>query len=539
MRSSLLDTMRELSHDRHAKPMNGVAGVSPDGRSSLAPAGCIVLLVLLSVVAPFVYQPRTPPAAIATIGVVTLVTAIATRAIRARPGFDSPEAPDPLYTLYLAAIVLVGPRPAIVLALGVPVLAELPSRSLSFGSVKRVLWDSVAAGATTIVAAIAFDLFVRAIPSHVLPFPGHLLAAMAATLVLWLSISLERTLADRPPRRSLLRSWGSSLLRPALRFQALLLVFGPLLPLAEVLDEGEFQLAWAVILVPLYAVYYLAILTTRLRDKTAELQLTVQLLSMARQREAELTGYAALITRAQEEERRRLARDLHDDTAQALVALSRGLDSLASRLDGTPLDAADARFVQELGDLANRSVESIRRACRDLRPSVLDDLGLAPALASLASDVTRRGLPCELLQSGAPVALVPEVEVSVYRIAQEALSNVRQHARATSASLELVYQPTQVRVCVRDDGIGFDYAATLARASATPYSAAPERLSGLGLLGMRERAALIGATLSVESAPASGTRITLTVPVAVAMLAPGAGTITRHPPCGMQGTELA
>ncbi len=120
----------------------------------------------------------------------------------------------------------------------------------------------------------------------------------------------------------------------------------------------------------------------------------------AREREAALEDYAALITHAQEEERRRLSRELHDDTAQTLVALSRGLDALSSRRPDQLVAEHDTRFIAELGDLAKRSLDSIRRACQDLRPSVLDDLGLAPALASLASSTTQRGLECEFEQEG-------------------------------------------------------------------------------------------------------------------------------------------
>src|SRR5262249_19578343 len=158
------------------------------------------------------------------------------------------------------------------------------------------------------------------------------------------------------------------------------------LPFVALLDNFRAEIAWILFLVPLYAIYCLAIAGVRLRQRTDQLQLSVEALTAAQRREMELTDYAALVTYVQEEERRRLARQLHDDAAQALIALARGLDALAARRgeDGA-LAARDRQFVDDLGRLAKRSLESIRRACQNLRPSVLDDLGLAPALESLVA----------------------------------------------------------------------------------------------------------------------------------------------------------
>ncbi|HEX6817557.1 MAG TPA: sensor histidine kinase, partial [Ktedonobacterales bacterium] len=214
------------------------------------------------------------------------------------------------------------------------------------------------------------------------------------------------------------------------------------------------------------------------------------------------------------EERRRLARDLHDDTAQALVALARGLDTLAGRRAGEGvLSGRDQRFVDELGVLAKRSLQSIRRACQNLRPSVLDDLGLAAALESLVTSVAlsdlASGTHCVYISIGPPApACAPEIEVTVYRIAQEAVSNALRHAHASAMEVHFGCQGDALYLCVRDDGRGF-----------VPATAARGEMCGseahLGLLGMRERAALIGATLRVNSAPGAGTVVELRLPLRV------------------------
>jgi signal transduction histidine kinase len=296
---------------------------------------------------------------------------------------------------------------------------------------------------------------------------------------------------------------------PALRFQALLLSVGPLLPLAELLDDIDSEFAWLLFLIPLCAVYYLALMSVRLEQGTHELEKTVMELKAARRREAELSDYAALITRAQEDERRRLARELHDDTAQALIALSRGLDTLASRRVEPPLSSIDVRFSEELGDLAKRTLESVRRACQDLRPSVLDDLGLSAALESLAHSESNRGPECTFQQHGEYAACAPEVEVTIYRVAQESLANARKHAQATATSLDLYYALDSIRLRVSDDGAGFDLQGLLENGATSETELRP----GLGLLGMRERAALIRAHLTISSAPHAGTTIVLSVPL--------------------------
>jgi signal transduction histidine kinase len=182
---------------------------------------------------------------------------------------------------------------------------------------------------------------------------------------------------------------------------------------------------------------------------------------------------------------------------------------LWSRRAEPPLSSIDVRFSEELGDLAKRTLESVRRACQDLRPSVLDDLGLSAALESLAHSLSSRGLDCDFQQQGESIAYAPEIEVTIYRIAQEALANARQHARATETSLDISYETDRIVLRVRDNGTGFDLPAKVGQ---IPSGGSDQR-PGLGLLGMRERAALIGAQLTIASLPHAGTTVTLTVPL--------------------------
>ncbi len=137
---------------------------------------------------------------------------------------------------------------------------------------------------------------------------------------------------------------------------------------------------------------------------------TLQDLSSARRRQDELRDYASLITRVQEEERRRLARELHDDTAQALIALSLGLDGLGRAISLLDLPEKDVLWFKNLQDLADRTLEGVRRACRDLRPSVLDDLGLRAALEWLSDSSSSRGVPCTFMCIGMPRPTPPEAQ---------------------------------------------------------------------------------------------------------------------------------
>jgi signal transduction histidine kinase len=482
-----------------------------------------ILLVVMGAVIVWAFwgpvwaEPSAPPQATLILYALTIGTALFVRIMRQRFGLDARSSlslPDPLYTLYLATLVLVGSTGAIVLAVLVPLLVGLPDVVRKPHNLPSILRQSAFAGVTTLLAGVVYVASAAPFASSSAQLHGHIVGAVLASAIMFVGAMGYRLLEQRlayPEQRLVWRSYIGS---PAIRFQLMMLVIGPLLPLAEVLDDFEAEVAWLLFLVPLSAIYYLALVSARLEQRTGELQETVTKLRQAREREAALEDYAALITSAQEEERYRLSRELHDDTAQTLVALSRGLDALSSPRPGQAVSEPDTRFIAELGDLAKRSLDSIRRACQDLRPSVLDDLGLAPALASLADSTTQRGLTCEFEQEGQcnrPSAR--EVEVTVYRIAQEALSNARRHAKATSARITLRCDAETMTLTVRDNGQGFAVAETFGRVRSPQVKGDANSRSGLGLRGMRERAGLIKASLDIESAPDDGTTVTLTVPL--------------------------
>src|SRR5215217_5873062 len=188
-----------------------------------------------------------------------------------------------------------------------------------------------------------------------------------------------------------------------------------------------------------------------------------------------------LAMRAQEEERRRLARDLHDEVNQALTAILLRLEALAQE---TPVERAPE--VAELKRLVNQAMDELLNLARQLRPSALDDHGLVPAIETqLKRFGARTGIEVRLDTRGDTDDLPEVVQTAIYRVAQEALTNVTRHAAATIVELDLAENRGGVELRVRDDGGGFDPSA-VARAD----SEAPSR--GLGLVGMAERARLVG-----------------------------------------------
>ena len=505
-------------------------------RTVIVPALIILALVTWALVLPHPV-PHSPPGAALVLAIITLGMAVLAHELRRQVDIRSRThvtLPDPLYLLYLAAYMLTGAPFALPLAAltpfvdAVPDLLRFRDRSDAVRPALAALRESAAATATTFVAG---ELYVHSTPV-LAPGLGMLraqvVAAVGASAVAFVAVLISRTLERSGPGAPFFGVFAQTMFSPAMRFQALLLSIGPLLPLADVLDDIEAEFAWILFLIPLGVVYYLALVSVRLEQRTNELQTTIGELVQARRREAELTGYAALITRAQEDERRRLARELHDDTAQALIALSRGLDALSSRQADPPLSARDTHFIRDLTELATRTLESVRRACQDLRPSVLDDLGLSAALESLAEATSRQGLPCSFEEDGERGTYAPELEVTVYRIAQEALSNARRHANASAAAIHITYADETLDLAVSDDGAGFDVEHVLREADGDGRNAGDgvrdgTSRPGLGLLGMRERAALIGARLRVEPAAGGGTRVSLHVPLRAAAAGSGGG----------------
>jgi signal transduction histidine kinase len=205
------------------------------------------------------------------------------------------------------------------------------------------------------------------------------------------------------------------------------------------------------------------------------------------ERTQQLQRLVGKVISAQEDERRRVARELHDETSQLLAALSMSLHA-------GPAAAANP------ADLLDRLQDGVQRIIVNLRPAVLDDLGLAAAINMLAETQLRRGgitVRCELAELECQ-RLSPAVEIAVFRIVQEAIVNIVRHSGATGVLIQGGVDDGHGWVEIEDDGNGFELEAVRPDGHS---------LRGVGLLGMRERAELLGGRLTIESAPGEGTRI--------------------------------
>ncbi len=219
--------------------------------------------------------------------------------------------------------------------------------------------------------------------------------------------------------------------------------------------------------------------------------------SMLERLDAERRRTSSAALAAQEEERARVARDLHDEVNQSLTALLLRLE--AARVQA-PVELAHE--LAETKALANRAMEELLMLARQLRPTALDDLGLKAALAGHVSELGRRGQIDASFDSRGDFSTLPaDVQLVVYRVAQEALSNAVQHSGADQVRVHLAREGDGVELTVGDDGSGFTFA---------------QAARGFGIAGMRERALLVGGELEVESRPELGTRVTLTVPLDLA-----------------------
>ncbi len=198
---------------------------------------------------------------------------------------------------------------------------------------------------------------------------------------------------------------------------------------------------------------------------------------------------------AQEEERTRIARDLHDEVNQSLTGLLLRLEALREQ---APYELA--REIDDTKSLANQAMQELLTLARQLRPTVLDDLGLKAALAGNVTELDRRGSLNVAFESDASSYsdLSADAQLVVYRVAQEALSNAAQHAEAKSVQVTLARRSDMVELTVEDDGRGFTF---------------DQASRGLGMGGMRERALLVGGDLRIESRPGVGTRVRLRVPI--------------------------
>ena len=222
--------------------------------------------------------------------------------------------------------------------------------------------------------------------------------------------------------------------------------------------------------------------------------------SMARQLEeaqAAMQNYIVAITRGQEEERKRLARELHDDTIQSLFALRQRVELAQKALEKDPTLAATR--LNDLKNMLSQTLDGVRRYVRDLRPAFLEEMGLIPALEMLAHEASAM-----LTIEGEERRLDPERELILFRMVQEALHNAAKYAQAQHISMQLSFEADEVRAIVEDDGVGFD-------APETP--AAYARNGHYGLMGMQERAQLFGGNVYVKSERGRGTKVVAYVPL--------------------------
>ncbi len=233
-----------------------------------------------------------------------------------------------------------------------------------------------------------------------------------------------------------------------------------------------------------------------------ELQKTGRELSAVRSREERMREYLSVASMAQEQERARIAREIHDGAIQYLVAMRRKLDLL--RKDPFLKSPGSKETVADLDSLLDTATTDLRQFARNLRPPVLDDFGLVSACEWLADQTAKEGIKVVFSPVGELRRLPPEIEISAFRIVQEALSNVVKHSAATIAELNLDFGPESLSISVSDNGVGFVVEGS---------SGSLGRGGQMGLVGMFERAELMGASMDITSEPGQGTRLLVSIPL--------------------------
>jgi PAS domain S-box-containing protein len=227
-----------------------------------------------------------------------------------------------------------------------------------------------------------------------------------------------------------------------------------------------------------------------LRDITEELN-----------REASRKAYTAFVIRAQEEERQRIARELHDQTIQALSLHCRQLDMIEMSIE--PLSNPAIHELQKARRDVEEIVDGLREFATGLRPPALDNLGVVASIRRLVEDIEdRTNMKAQIKAIGEPRRLPPDVELGIFRIAQEALLNVERHARSTKVTVTMTFTEQAVKLDIVDDGVGF---------TTPPQTTDFISTHHLGIIGMHERAALLGGNLCLQSSPGKGTRVIFTV----------------------------
>jgi len=235
--------------------------------------------------------------------------------------------------------------------------------------------------------------------------------------------------------------------------------------------------------------------TVILRDVTERIRAEEAL----RRSQEELREFASVANSAREQEKRRIARELHDELAQALTALKMDVAWCAGQLP--PQEKAVSGKLAAMQTMLDGTVAATRRIAADLRPLMLDDLGLVPAAEWLVQSFTQRaGIPCEFAVGAPGLELGDPYASAVFRILQESLTNVSRHAAAHNVDVTVEVDDAKVRVTVGDDGRGFDVSAA-------------EKRGTLGLLGIRERVIMLGGDLKIRSSPGGGTQVSVSIPI--------------------------
>jgi PAS domain S-box-containing protein len=240
-------------------------------------------------------------------------------------------------------------------------------------------------------------------------------------------------------------------------------------------------------------------------DKPVGFQHIARDVTEERRMQINMRYYLNQITHAQEEERKRIARELHDDTAQVLFAISRQMDNFIR--DNVRLSQQQRSSLQDIRRRIGVTLQGIRRFSQDLRPSIIDDLGLLPAVKWLTKQKSdESGIAIELKVKGKEQRLLPDMELILFRIVQEALNNISKHAQASNAEVSIEINHSKVDLKIRDNGKGFKLPDTVGDLSHS---------GKLGLVGMQERVTLLNGTLEIKSEMGKGTTVNVSVPVQI------------------------
>ena len=248
----------------------------------------------------------------------------------------------------------------------------------------------------------------------------------------------------------------------------------------------------------IFVIRFLRAFQVETEQKIKELQ--AARLEEAQQNEALKSELYRRIVDAQEAERQRIARDLHDETGQALTAIGMGLRGLSTTLTNNKKSEQATSVLKNLESLTANSLQELQRLISDLRPSHLDDLGLPATIRWYISEVkARSNLDIKIKISGEERTICSEYGTSIFRILQEALTNITKHAEATEVQIHIIYEPEEVRVAVEDNGRGFDIGQYKEKKS-------------WGLIGMQERTTLLNGKFYLHSSPGRGTMVEIVIP---------------------------